>query len=137
MGVPAKKKWTKPDYRKLVEEMLRLYPLYKKSLESGLGGGLFPSLTPSYDLKVVGGKRESTTEKYAIKRAERQELVKLVEYALSFLDDEEREVIEATYFIINRPRIYIVFQELNMSERSYHRIKKRAISKIALVLGLI
>lgn len=116
-------------YRKQVEDILKKYPLYKQALKFRL----YPSVTMDYSIeRVEGGEQEyqSSTEKYGIIRAEYSRLVEQVELMLSLLSDEERILIEQTYFLTNRLPIDIVYERLNMSRRSYFRIKQQALDKI-------
>jgi ArpU family phage transcriptional regulator len=128
----AARKWKKPEHRKKVERLLCDFVPMKESLK---GWDLFPSCVPAY-----GEERGSTssfcssTERYAIKRAERRKLVQQIEKALNVLSQEEREVIERTYF--EELSTIQVCMELKFSERTYRRIKSRALEKIAVSLNL-
>ncbi|MBA4544496.1 hypothetical protein H1164_16810 [Thermoactinomyces daqus] len=137
-----KVKWKKPMYRKLVEQFLRDYLPLKESLQDREMVDLFPSCVPTYGEEGVsgGGHGSSSTERYALKRVERQSwekeiFVQRLEKALDILNENEREVIVKTYFDGLCPTQ--AYMQLRMSERSYRRVKARAIDKIALSLGLI
>jgi RinA family phage transcriptional activator len=134
--------WKKPQYRKEVEKWLRDYPYLKESIEDREMIDLFPSCVPVYGEENFGGGGgfSSSTERYGIKRAERhswekQLWVQRIERALATLDEDERAVIEKSYFD-GLPAI-VVCRHLRMSEATCRRIKARAIEKVALVLNLI
>lgn len=132
MGAVARN-WRKPEYRKKVEKILSDYVPMKKSLQ---GWELFPSCVPIYgEEEITSSSRWSSTERYGIKRAERKRTVQQIEKALNILSQEEREAIERTYF--DYLTTVQVCMELKMSERTYRRIKSRALEKIAMVLNLI
>lgn len=147
MGAATKKapkvKWKKPVYRKLVEKMLRDYPAMKEAIQDREMIDLLPSCVPVYGEEMISSGNSpfaSSTERYGIKRAERRSWerylwVQKIEKAMILLDGDERMVIEKTYF--DGLCAVMVCYQLNMSERSYRRIKSRAIEKIALVLNLI
>jgi hypothetical protein len=120
----------KIDYRREVEQMLKKYPSYKRSMN------VLPACVPSYEERVQGGEQEyiSSTEKYAFIRAERRALVEDVELALSFLSPKEKELIRLTYFVEDKPLINIIWQQLHMSKSMYYRQRNLIIDKITPVL---
>jgi DNA-directed RNA polymerase specialized sigma subunit len=120
----------KLDYRREVEQMLKKYPAYRRSMN------VLPACVPSYEERVQGGEQEyiSSTEKYAFIRAERRQLVEDVELALSFLSPKEKELIHLTYFVEEKPLINIIWMKLNMSRSTYYRQKDSILDKIAPVL---
>jgi RinA family phage transcriptional activator len=136
-----KVKWRKPQYRKRVEQFLRDYLPLKESLQDREMVDLFPSCVPVYGEEGIGGGNgSSSTERYALKRVERQSwekqiFVQRMEKALQTLSQDEWEVIAETYFY-GLCAVQVCIQ-LKMSERSYRRIKARAIEKLAMALGLI
>lgn len=129
--------YKKPKWRKQIEDMLRKYPRYKRSVQLNLVE-LFPSLTTSYSERVSGGQSEfiSSTEKFGVKRAEQLRVVELVELSLEFLTPDEREVIEESYFTGKLP-VGIICDRLGWSKRKYMYLKQSAIEKIAEALYLI
>jgi DNA-directed RNA polymerase specialized sigma subunit len=120
----------KMDYRREVEQMLRKYPSYKRSMN------VLPACVPSYEERVQGGEQEyiSSTEKYAFIRAERRALVEDVELALSFLTAKEKQLIQLTYFQEDKPLINIIWQQLHMSKSTYYRQKDATLDKIVSLL---
>ncbi|MNL84537.1 hypothetical protein D3C87_2125360 [compost metagenome] len=59
-----------------------------------------------------------------------------VEQALSRLDEQEQGIIRERYLKRDKTFDYLLFHELNLSERTYHRMKARAIEKLAYMLRL-
>jgi ArpU family phage transcriptional regulator len=125
----AMKKWSKPAYWKEVETWLRQYPLLKEIIQDAD----YPSCTPSYEERTSPGYSEfvSTTEKYGVKQADNRLLVERIERGLSWLSDEQREIIEACYFRPTFPGVLIFAERHGMSKPQYQRLKKQAIQKIA------
>jgi ArpU family phage transcriptional regulator len=137
-------KYKKPSYRRQVERLLREYPVLKAAIENerqlereGLGN-LFPSCTPLYE-SVSGGYSEyqSTTERYAIIRATKMVRLQQIERALLVLNLDERYLIEKRYLDQTPADDMFVCDELGWSKRTYYRIKKRALDKLAMALNLI
>jgi hypothetical protein len=118
------------DYRREVEQMLKKYMSYKRSMN------ILPACVPTYEERVQGGEQEyiSSTEKYAIIRAERRALVEDVELVLSFLSTKEKELIKLTYFQEDKPLINIVWVKLHMSKSMYYRQRNLILDKITPVL---
>lgn len=121
----------KPQWKRELERMLQLYPLYKRSQF------LLPSLVSYQAERVDGGdKQYSATERLGIKRAEQQQLIDSIDYALSSLSPIERRVIEETYFPTKTP-VDVICDRLYCSQRKYRYLKQRALSKMAWILSLI
>ncbi|MBA2943375.1 ArpU family transcriptional regulator [Paenibacillus sp. CGMCC 1.16610] len=57
-----------------------------------------------------------------------------VEQALSRLDEQEEEIIRRRYLQKEKVLDYLLCYEVNMSERTYRRVKARAIEKLAYML---
>lgn len=109
-------KCKKPKHRKLLEIKLRSYPVYKKSITSII----HHTELDEDSFQLVFKKRVA---------------VEQIEDALSILHEEEKEIIEAFYF--DRRSVACFCEEKGMSERSFFRIKGRALDKMAQVLNLI
>ncbi|MBN2910788.1 DUF1492 domain-containing protein [Polycladomyces sp. WAk] len=139
-------KYKKPSYRRQVERLLREYPVLKAAIENerqlereGLGN-LFPSCTPLYEESVSRGHSEyhqSTTELYAIIRATKMVRLQQIERALLVLNLDERYIIEKRYMDQSPADDMIVCDKLGWSKRTYYRIKRRALDKLAIALNLI
>lgn len=99
----------KPEYRKTVEQMLKQYPILKMSAD-GKGNSVieFPS-----------------------------NQVKKVEKALEQLKDDEKKVIEETFFKDHGCKVIVLAEQLGMSFATYKRKKRKAIEKIAQAINLI
>lgn len=59
-----------------------------------------------------------------------------VEQAISRLDEQEQEIIRERYLKRDKTFDFLLFHELNLSERTYRRMKARAIEKLAYMLRL-
>jgi ArpU family phage transcriptional regulator len=117
----------KLDHRREVEQILKKYPIYKRTMN------VLPACVLGYEERVQGGLQEfiSSTEKFASIRTERKALVEAVEFAISFLTPRERKLIHETYFRLeDKPKINIVWQRLNLTKSSYYRQKYIALEKI-------
>jgi ArpU family phage transcriptional regulator len=132
------KGYRKPTYKKLVERILREYPILKKSIDE-VEPYLYPSCTTIYEERIGHAYREytSSTEKYGIRKAEKKIQVAQIEKALEVLSSDELKLVEARYFYINVLSDSLVYDRLGWSKRNYYRIKSQAICKIALALNLI
>lgn len=58
------------------------------------------------------------------------------EHALSILEIDEQEIIRKRYLQKDKQFDFMLFHELNMSERTYRRVKAKAIAKLAYMLRL-
>ncbi|NRF90497.1 ArpU family transcriptional regulator [Paenibacillus frigoriresistens] len=58
------------------------------------------------------------------------------EHALSILEVDEQEIIRKRYLQKDKQFDFMLFHELNMSERTYRRVKAKAIAKLAYMLRL-
>ncbi|MDQ0418478.1 ArpU family phage transcriptional regulator [Croceifilum oryzae] len=127
----------KPSYRKEVERRLRKYPILKVAVEDLKYQ--YPSCTSHYGEPMHGGQKEyiSSTEKYAVQRAEKEMELKRIEQALKILNEDERQLVEERYFTRMRKNDEIVCDRIGWSKRSYYRVKKEAIDKVAYTLNLI
>lgn len=126
----------KPDYRREVEAMLRSYAWMQQLVEE-VNQYEIPSCTASYSDGIRGySEFVSSTEKYGIKRANnyyRSNLVSLRE-AMRKLNFKERMVLQETYLHEEKQPVLDVCDRLGMKERSYYRIKREAIEKLAFFL---
>ncbi len=58
------------------------------------------------------------------------------EHALSILEKDEQDIIRKRYLQKDKQFDFMLFHELNMSERTYRRVKAKAIAKLAYMLRL-
>lgn len=135
----------KPSYIKMVEEILYEYPTLKaayeneKELEKAGLGSLFPSMTPVYEERTSKGYSEyqSETERYGILRAARHARLNCIERALDALTQDERRLIEERYFSPFRPTDQLVYERVGLSRGKYHQLKRKTMTKLAVMLHLI
>ncbi|OAS17166.1 ArpU family phage packaging/lysis transcriptional regulator [Paenibacillus oryzisoli] len=59
-----------------------------------------------------------------------------LEQAMSRLDEQEQGIIRERYLKREKTFDFLLFHELNLSERTYRRMKARAIEKLAYMLQL-
>lgn len=99
----------------------------------------YPSCTPVYEERVgqVYSEFHSSTEKYALRKTEKQLQVQRIDNALQVLSEKERKLIEARYFDPNEPVDGWIYDQLGWSQASYYRVKRQAIYKLALALNMI
>jgi ArpU family phage transcriptional regulator len=123
------KKWSKPQYQKEVEMILRQYPLLKQITQEID----YPSCVPVYEERTSTAYSEfvSTTEKYGVRRADNRLLVERIERGLSLLSSTQRTIIEACYFRPSFPGVIEFAQRHGLSRAGYHRLKKEALQVIA------
>lgn len=130
--------WEAPkrsSFARQVEKYLRMYPALKAALESD---ELFPAITARYgDDSPRGTDISKPTEIYAIRRAEKAQLVQRIERALDTLNERERELIELKYFSPLIRSDLAIYEKLGYSERQGRRIKDAALRKLATALNLI
>lgn len=129
-----KKTPKKPEYRKILERMLRKYPIYKQMQNVDFPPIVVPVGDEYY---IKSGLRQPTTEKYGIRRAERAQLIDQIESALLFLSSDERKLVEETYFSFEREPVYIICDRLGLSKTAYFDKKRRILKRMAEALGLI
>ncbi|MDQ0417399.1 DNA-directed RNA polymerase specialized sigma subunit [Croceifilum oryzae] len=80
----------------------------------------------------------SSTEKYGIKRADHYYRSKLyqINEAMKKLSFLENAVLRETYFYEERQPVMLVCERIGMTERSYYRIKREAVEKLAFYLNI-
>lgn len=133
----------KAKYVRQTERALYEYAVLKVALENeeelekkGLGN-LFPSMIASYEDSPRGSVISNPTETWGMRRAEKSLKIKQINRAMGILSSEERQIIECKYFDNSQPSDMRVCDLLNWPERSYYRIKDRALRKIATALNII
>ncbi|MCH5586296.1 hypothetical protein MK805_15240 [Shimazuella sp. AN120528] len=138
MDSSAAMQYRKPAYKKIVERMLREYPILKKSIVE-YESYHYPSCITVYEERIGRSYNEylSSTEQYGIRRADKQMKVRSVEQALKVLSIEERKLIEERYFDLNTPSDGMIYERLGWSKRNYYRIKKGALYTLATFLNFI
>ena len=121
--------------KRKVEAILRQYRIYllQVSLDK------LPSITAKYMLVPSASNQvKSSTEKAAIANVdyemERNRFIDLVVGAVNRLSNEERRLVILRYFGEEEWFDYQVYNELNISERHYYRLKANALNKLAFAL---
>jgi ArpU family phage transcriptional regulator len=139
MGTRAtERKYWSPSYKKIVECILREYPILKESIVE-YERDHYPSCTTVYEERIGRTYSEyiSSTEQFGIRKADKELKVRRTEQALKILSEKEKRLIEVRYFDQNDPIDYAVCQQLGWSRSDYYRVKKRAIQKLALAMNII
>lgn len=125
--------------RKMVEQQLSLACLYKRA-------GVVRRemrMTPAYEPRFHGATNQvgKPVEAAAVHNVDKEAYMKSVHdnvmKAVAHLGETEREVIECCYLdpYAHKPD-YLLCHELNVSERTFRRIKARAVMELAFMLGL-
>jgi len=124
--------------KKAVEGMLEKARLYK---QIGFIRREIKS-TPSYEPRFHGNTYtvSKQTESISVWNVDAEQkmidIVKKVDRAVDRLNRKERDIIIKRYLDNDESYDYILCNELGMSERSYRRVKARAIYKLAFMLRL-
>jgi ArpU family phage transcriptional regulator len=125
--------------RKKVVAALKKYKMYLLTLPQDL----MPNITASYSITPPSrtNKFYSSTEAVAIQRMdyerEREEYMKMIEAAVNRCSEIERAIIIRSYMQLEDVYNYEIWNELGLSERNYYHIKKKALDKLAVILGFI
>lgn len=125
--------------RKQVESAFENYRYFLLTLPDEL----WPRITPSYSIesRAINNQMYSTTENLAIKRIEleqeREHFLKTINNAVNRCTELERSILVKRYLDYEDPYDYMVYSELGLTETTYYRHKKKALVKVALMLGII
>lgn len=92
--------------------------------------------TPPSRTNTITSSTESIAQKNVDEESRRRELVEGVWEAVERLTEQERKIITMRYLEEDDTFDYIVWSEMNLSERKYYRLKARAFFKLALVLDI-
>ena len=118
-------KLTKEQRNKTVE-ILRTAQLYMQI-------GLNPKKEARMVSRVYFGEGAAQTDSTEAVRM----FLRQTDAALESLEETEREVIERTFLASGEQRDYMVWTSLHISERKFYRIKERALTKLALMFGVL
>ncbi len=88
---------------------------------------------PAMELAVQAAELQDDQTKLEEKRKK----VRLIELALSPLTDEERSIIELSYFKRDKPKDIYIRQQLNMAHSCYYDTKDEIMRHIATVLNIL
>lgn len=130
----------------IVTQMLVEYPALRAAVQleeelerEGLSN-LYPSAVAVYGTDAPRGTTvNKPTETWGIRRAEwsaKALQVRQIERALGVLTEDERKLIEMRYLSPVIMSDHAVYRELRVSESTGKRMKRRALLKIARVLGI-
>ncbi len=101
-----------------------------------------PKITQSFSLLPPSNTNafHSSTEQAAVNNAnylmERTKYIRRISSAVNRLAFKERQIIIRRYMTQDDVFDYEVYNELNMSERTYHRHKSKAFYRLAFALGI-
>src|SRR5690242_19381885 len=125
--------------RSRVEGLLESCRLY---MQIGYHPGMDAKTTASYNLTPASRTNQfhSSTENAAQRNVDeerrRRELVERVLSAVNLLSSLESKIIQMRYLEDDDALDYIIWNEINLSERKYYRVKARAFYKLGLALGV-
>ena len=92
--------------------------------------------TPPSRTNTFSSSTESIAQKNVDEERRRRELVESVWAAVERLNEQERKIVTMRYLEDDDTFDYIVWSEMNLSERKYYRLKARAFFKLALMLDI-
>jgi len=124
--------------KRQVEEALDKYRVFLLTQELDR----LPKVTQDFSLVPPSNNNQfhSSTEDAAIENADyeryRGNYIKKISMAVNRLGYKERAILIRRYMTEDDIFDYQVYNELHMSERTYHRYKSKAFYKLAFALGL-
>lgn len=125
--------------QKAVEKVFRQYRTYMLTTTEDL----MPKLTTKYTLEMpnFSNVKSSKTENAAINLAsfseEYEKFMNWFNKGFNRLNKIERQIITLSNLEENPLHNYEIYVKLNLSERTFYRIKSNALYKLALFLGVI
>ncbi|MEC1406606.1 ArpU family phage packaging/lysis transcriptional regulator [Bacillus halotolerans] len=99
-----------------------------------------PKVTPTYSIvpPSITNEFHSSTEDAALKRLDweiqRDKFLKRIQKAVNRLSQRERQIIFMLYMKPEEMYDYEVYAEIGMSQRSYYRVKAKALYRLAFAL---
>lgn len=99
-----------------------------------------PKVTPTYSIvpPSITNEFHSSTEDAALKRLDweiqRDKFLKRIQRAVNRLSQRERQIIVMLYMQLEEMYDYEVYAEMGMSQRSYYRVKAKALYRLAFAL---
>lgn len=133
------KKIDRIETRREIEKIFRKYRTYMFTTDEDL----MPKLTANYTLEMPNNSifKTSTTENAAIKMASmKEDYMKFMNWfnrGFNRLNKIERQIIRLSNLLESPMRNYEIYRQLNISERTFYRIKSNALYKLAFFLGII
>ena len=129
--------------KRKLERELYFYPALlaaqenERELETEGLGNLFPSMVASYSDMPGGGGISNPTEKWALKRAEKDVKINQIQRGLKALTYLERDLIELKYFSPEQYPDHTVLEKINLGRTNYYKVKEQALNKMAIALNMI
>ncbi|BAQ11461.1 hypothetical protein OXB_2991 [Bacillus sp. OxB-1] len=121
-----------------VEDTLRQYRTYMLTTHEEM----MPSITAKYTLEMpnYSNIKQSSVENAAVKMADfKQEYLRFLKWfnrGFCKLSKIERQIIFMAYLEVEPMYNYEIYTEMRMSESKYYRIRRRALYKLAIGLGI-
>ncbi|MCC2114933.1 ArpU family transcriptional regulator [Bacillus halotolerans] len=118
------------------EKLLDQYRLYLLQVPDDF----LPKVTPTYSIvpPSITNEFHSSTEDAALKRLDweiqRDKFLKRIQKAVNRLSQRERQIIFMLYMKPEEMYDYEVYAEIGMSQRSYYRVKAKALYRLAFAL---
>ncbi|UQZ41349.1 ArpU family phage packaging/lysis transcriptional regulator [Bacillus subtilis] len=118
------------------EKLLYQYRLYLLQVPDDF----LPKVTPTYSIvpPSVTNELHSSTEEAALKRIDweiqRDKFLKNIQRAVNRLSQRERQIIVMLYMKPEEMYDYEVYAEMGLSQRSYYRVKAKALYRLAFAL---
>ncbi|MCP9299783.1 ArpU family phage packaging/lysis transcriptional regulator [Bacillus halotolerans] len=118
------------------EKLLDQYRLYLLQVPDDF----LPKVTPTYSIvpPSITNEFHSSTEETALKRLEweiqRDKFLKRIQRAVNRLSKRERQIIVMLYMKLEEMYDYEVYAEMGLSQRSYYRVKAKALYRLAFAL---
>lgn len=118
------------------EKLLDQYRLYLLQVPDDF----LPKVTPTYSIvpPSITNEFHSSTEEAALKRLDweiqRDKFLKRIQRAVNRLSQRERQIIVMLYMQSEEMYDYEVYAEMDLSQRSYYRVKAKALYRLAFAL---
>ncbi|MGD8066735.1 ArpU family phage packaging/lysis transcriptional regulator [Bacillus subtilis] len=118
------------------EKLLDQYRLYLLQVPDDF----LPKVTPTYSIvpPSITNEFHSSTEDAALKRLDweiqRDKFLKRIQRAVNRLAQRERQIIVMLYMQPEEMYDYEVYGEMDLSARSYYRVKGKALYRLAFAL---
>ncbi|MGM0950038.1 MAG: ArpU family phage packaging/lysis transcriptional regulator [Bacillota bacterium] len=118
------------------EKLLDQYRLYLLQVSDDF----LPKVTPTYSIvpPSITNEFHSSTEEAALKRLDwdiqRDKFLKWIQRAVNRLSQKERQIIVMLYMQQDDKYDYEVYGDMGLSQRSYYRVKAKALYRLAFAL---
>ncbi|MEC1488896.1 ArpU family phage packaging/lysis transcriptional regulator [Bacillus subtilis] len=118
------------------EKLLDQYRLYLLQVPDDF----LPKVTPTHSIvpPSITNEFHSSTEDVVLKRldweVQRDKFLKRIQRAVNRLSQRERQIIVMLYMQSEEMYDYEVYAEMGLSQRSYYRVKAKALYRLAFAL---